>query len=342
MVSQTQDQYRTLPAGYSARPATLDDVQQCIDLFNAYSMALYGTADFRVVWLKLEFSEPGYDPSASTLMVFAPDGQLVGYVDVFDNDEIPVHPFLWLCVHPEHETLELGGYLHQWGVQRARQAIARCPADALVSVRSGASVKHAYMRNLHETYGMQHVRTWWGMRIDRPQTWDAPSIPTGVTVRTMRYPEEFERTAYATHDAFRDHYGHIEQNWEEEFKYWQHQADNDPAFDPSLWFIAVDDATGEIVATSLCQGENRNNPAWGYIRTLAVVRAWRKRGLGVAMLNHTFNHFWQQGKEAVMLGVDASNITGATRLYEKAGMYVERESMTYELELRPGKELAVV
>jgi hypothetical protein len=42
----------------------------------------------------------------------------------------------------------------------------------------------------------------------------------------------------------------------------------------------------------------------------------------------------------VGLGVDADSLTGATRLYEKAGMHVVRELATYEKELRAGEELA--
>ena len=33
------------------------------------------------------------------------------------------------------------------------------------------------------------------------------------------------------------------------------------------------------------------------------------------------------------------NSTGATRLYERAGMYVASEFVTFEKELRPGKDL---
>jgi mycothiol synthase len=38
--------------------------------------------------------------------------------------------------------------------------------------------------------------------------------------------------------------------------------------------------------------------------------------------------------------VDAQSLTGATRLYEKAGMYVQRQYATYEKELRPGEDLS--
>jgi hypothetical protein len=40
------------------------------------------------------------------------------------------------------------------------------------------------------------------------------------------------------------------------------------------------------------------------------------------------------------LGVDADSLTGATRLYEKAGMRVERRYELWEKELRPGIESA--
>jgi len=42
----------------------------------------------------------------------------------------------------------------------------------------------------------------------------------------------------------------------------------------------------------------------------------------------------------VGLGVDAQSLTGATRLYEKAGIRVERQYDVYEKELRPGKDLS--
>jgi len=43
----------------------------------------------------------------------------------------------------------------------------------------------------------------------------------------------------------------------------------------------------------------------------------------------------------VGLGVDAKNKTGATRLYKRVGMHVNQEIVHYEIELRPGRELAV-
>jgi ribosomal protein S18 acetylase RimI-like enzyme len=62
--------------------------------------------------------------------------------------------------------------------------------------------------------------------------------------------------------------------------------------------------------------------------------------LGLALLRHSFNEFYRRGKRKVGLGVDAQNLTGALRLYENAGMHVQKTFDQYEKELRPGIEIS--
>jgi ribosomal protein S18 acetylase RimI-like enzyme len=66
--------------------------------------------------------------------------------------------------------------------------------------------------------------------------------------------------------------------------------------------------------------------------------ALAQAGLGMALLLHSFGEFYKRGQTVVCLGVDADNPTGATRLYERAGMHVETEYVCYEKEFRPGRE----
>jgi ribosomal protein S18 acetylase RimI-like enzyme len=77
----------------------------------------------------------------------------------------------------------------------------------------------------------------------------------------------------------------------------------------------------------------------GWVGTLGVRCPWRKKGLGLALLQHSFDEFYKRGRSTIGLGVDASNPTGATRLYQRAGMYIASEFLTFEKELRPGKEV---
>ena len=78
----------------------------------------------------------------------------------------------------------------------------------------------------------------------------------------------------------------------------------------------------------------------GWVSTLGVRRPWRRKGLGLALLQHSFGEFHRRGKCRVGLGVDADSLTGATRLYEKAGMEVHRQYASYEKELRAGVDLS--
>jgi len=57
------------------------------------------------------------------------------------------------------------------------------------------------------------------------------------------------------------------------------------------------------------------------------------------LLLQSFGEFYRRGTRRVGLGVDAASPTGATRLYERAGMRVSREFAVYEIELRPGRDL---
>jgi len=107
----------------------------------------------------------------------------------------------------------------------------------------------------------------------------------------------------------------------------------DPEFDASLWKIAWDGE--EIGGFAL----NRYRTGIGWVRMLGVRRPWRKRGLGEALLYHSFGEFFRRGMKTIGLGVNAQNPTGATRLYKKVGMHAASEHITYEKELRPGREM---
>jgi ribosomal protein S18 acetylase RimI-like enzyme len=76
----------------------------------------------------------------------------------------------------------------------------------------------------------------------------------------------------------------------------------------------------------------------GWVGTLGVRRPWRKKGLGLALLLHSFGEFHKRGMKTIGLIVDAANPTGATHLYQKAGMHIASEFVIYEKELRPGRE----
>jgi ribosomal protein S18 acetylase RimI-like enzyme len=56
----------------------------------------------------------------------------------------------------------------------------------------------------------------------------------------------------------------------------------------------------------------------------------RGEGLGLALLRHTFVEFHALGRRRVSLHVDVDNLTGAVRLYTKAGMRSDPRLVVWE------------
>jgi len=96
----------------------------------------------------------------------------------------------------------------------------------------------------------------------------------------------------------------------------------------------------EIAGVAYCSPRFGGDPEIGIVETLGVRRPWRSQGIALALLHHAFGEFYRRGHKRVGLHVDTHNLSGATRLYKKAGMHVVQEFTFYEKELRPGEELA--
>jgi ribosomal protein S18 acetylase RimI-like enzyme len=96
----------------------------------------------------------------------------------------------------------------------------------------------------------------------------------------------------------------------------------------------------QMAGICLCRLNDLEDSESSWVNELGVRRAWRKRGLGTLLLKHAFAAFHAAGQKRAGLGVDATSLTGATRLYERAGMHVQRQVNQYEKELRPGKEIS--
>lgn len=228
----------------------------------------------------------------------------------------------------------------QWAEGRALQALPRVPQELRFITRAGVYRQNEKARELFESMGYQHVRSLYHMLIEMDAPAPEPQFPAGISVRTYHPETDLEAVFLADTEAFRDHFGHIEEPFEEGLKKWQRRWEQGNC-DPSLMFIAVDRASGEIAGTNLCRPISPYDTERGWVSSLGVRRRWRKRGLGLALLYHAFNEFYTRGKRKVGLGVDAQNLTGALRLYESAGMHIDQAFDRYEKELRPGIEISV-
>ena len=321
--------------GFSVRPVTVDDAAAITAMLNLCGMADVGAQVANEEDTRTDLETPDFNPATDTLGIFTPGGDMAAYGEFWNLTEPRVRPYFFARVHPNYRSQGLGTYMLEWAAQRSESVVADAPEGVRVSLRSGTASQNEGAQQLLQNAGFSHIRTFYRMKIEMDAPPPAPQWPDGITVRTVEYTRDDIHHAYvANEDAFTDHWGHMPVGFDK----WWHWVENDPNFDPTLWFLAMDG--DEIAATCFCRPNSNEDPAMGWVSDLGVRRAWRRRGLGLALLHHCFGEFWRRGQRKVGLGVDASSLTGATRLYERAGMHVYRQFMTFERELQPGTELS--
>ena len=329
-----------LPDGFTERGATLNDLGEAIKLMNIWSQHVLGEdeildADELISEMKI----PGFEPEDDLRVVFSPNGEMVGYVEVWTTSKPPVHPWIWGRVHPEYEGLGIGTWLMKWAEKRSLRVLDDLAQDLRLAPRTGIHSVATGSMQLFEDLGYKRMRSSYRMKIEMDAPVPEPEWPEGITLKPYDPETDAEAVYLADTEAFRDHFGFVEQPFESGFKDFMHNMTQFEGFDPSLWFLVMDG--DEIAGISLCRPRAYDDLELGFVATLAVRRPWRKRGLGLALLRHSFNEFYRRGNRKVGLGVDAENLTGALRLYEKAGMHVHRQYNLYEKELRAGKEISV-
>lgn len=319
-----------LPHGFVVRHPTMDDIAATLQLIQAHELAVDGEIETTLADLHRWWNMPDFDIATDSWLILSPDGQFVGVAALTQREHVRLHAEITL--HPAYKQHALGTCLLSLVEERAQQHIPLAAPDARVAILSWASNKDTVKRELLTEDGFKHIRASWRMKIELQEAPPAPHWSEGITVMPLSAKLALLKAVYEANDeAFRDHWGHIPHTFEE-FQYFMTQREN---YDPSLWFLAMDGE--QIVGCALCADEKEQG---GWVHDLSVRRPWRKRGIGEALLYHTFGEFYQRGIHTVYLGVDAQSLTGATRLYQRVGMHSDREYYTYEKELRAGRELS--
>jgi mycothiol synthase len=321
---------------FRLRPTTMGDMAGALALANICSQEIIGANEFDMEDYRTSWGDPARDLAADTRIAQTADGAIVGCAELW-NKAPYVGCWIWGCVHPSFRGLGIGTALMDWAEQRGRVAIKRAPAGARVVLGTRANSGHQPSIELLSQRGFRAVRQRLSMARDLAGDLPGPSWPAGIRVQAMQPGEEL--VVYrAKNEAFRDHWGHLEVPEQEGFTNWQQRRLNDASYDPSLWFLALDG--DEIAGFSLCQLRTSEDPTMGWVTSLGVRRPWRRRGIARALLYHSFHVLRQRGQARIGLDVDAESLTGATRLYQQAGMRTFRQMTFFEKELRAGADLA--
>jgi mycothiol synthase len=278
--------------------------------------------------LKVGWQTPGFNLDRDAFLVETPDGRIVGYEE-FNNRHMHATLETDGYVHPDFRGRGIGTSLLRTVGKRAQAEMSLAEPDVRISLRSAIDSRDQASHDLHRNEGYIPLRYYWRMEINLTAPPASAKFPHGIELRPFVKDEHAHAVLAAQNESFRDHWGSHDNTFEE----WEYRKFTRQDFDPSLWMIAWD---GDQIAGF---SQNRFRMGIGWIGTLGVRRPWRKHGLGEALLLHSFGEFYRRGTTTIGLGVDAQNPTGATRLYQKVGMHAASEFVTYEKELRAGREI---
>lgn len=283
------------------------DFDAVLGVLQACDRDVYGATD----WTDEELDDQWGEIDLATDSWLAEDGgSVVGVMhlcerrgDVFIGDGY---------VAPSARGRGVGTALVRALEERVAERLVAEPAAGAAAIHLAHLVGDGRAVELFAGQGYARVRSFFRMVADLDDPPPAPAWPDGVEVRTL----DAQRDGRAVHRtdvlAFGGQWGYRV----EPYDAWHERLFVTPRVDPALPVVAW---AGDVVAGYALLYPKRMGD-WGWIGVLGVHPDWRRRGLGLALLHESLGRFHTTGETTVALGVDTENPTGATRLYERAGM----------------------
>jgi mycothiol synthase len=285
----------------SIRHPTPDDAQAVLDFMIACDVIYYGEPDSDMETLQGDWD--GIDLSKDAWLAFSHENQIVGYAAVqkagqrFTFDQY---------VHPNLALSGLTRHLLTFCETRAREQINPQSGE----ITAVTYIPHVNQAEIQETeeLGYKLIVSHFGMRITFTAPPPEPVWPEGITLRNA-VPGQDDRLLYDFIQKVFDWPGRTPPTFER----WHDLMLGAHNFDPELWFLAYHG--DELVGAALCFNYQIN----GWVRQLGVDQAWRRKGLGAALLKYVFGLFYRRGHTRVGLVVESDN-PKAYEFYERIGM----------------------
>ena len=309
-----------LPPGYSVRPVELHDVDGYVDgpdvdiayaIVAAADTGVLAMADASRESVRADLTNPDAMREEHRL-VLAADGQAAGLLIIEKDDEART-VFADSYAVPEHGPALLAPL-----VALGLEAADRLAEGDGWKVEAGAFAQDEVYIRVLKAAGFHEVRRFWHMHIPLgPEHRCEPEPPPGVTI-TVAASDDDRRLLHRIDEiAFAEHFGFVPRPWGEWIAWFRDRRDARP----DLWWLAWRD--GEPVGLCM-QDDSRAERDAGHVRVLGVVPQARGRGIATWLLRASFAQAARDGRTSMTLTVDSANTTGATALYERAGMRPER------------------
>jgi len=293
----------------NVRRPTEADAPAVTELIAAMDTHFVGAPELTEEDLQDEWNDLELDRDA---WLFELDGELAGYAALHTG----AHTFADGYVHPRCFGRGVGTRIVELTEAEAR-------SRKMQTIRNAVLAADEQARALLDSRVYRPLRHFYRMAIELEGRPPPAEWPAGLRAEPVDYEHEAESFHATLDEAFAEEFGHEPERGID----WRARREG-RSFDPTLWFVVKEG--DEVAAALLCQERFGS----GWIASIGVRKPWRRRGLGFALLLHGFGQLYARGQHRIALGVDAENPTGATRLYERAGMHQAFEAVVYEKPLR--------
>ena len=291
------------------------DIQRVFEFVVRTNIADYGEADTDLEDLQQDWRH--IDLGKDAWLALDPTGKLVGYAAVLAWGQDLRYDFYG---DPDGNTYEICQELLSRCEQRGKQIISgKTDSDDSIA-RCFISHSNQIDRKVILEAGFQPGRYFSQMQIDLEGTLPKPRWPEGVGVRNAIHGQD----DYALHQLIERAFDRPERK-PASFEEWKKHMLQPEIYDPDLWFLAI--AQTELVGASL----SFNYPSIGWVRQLGVEPEWQGRGIGAALLLHTFQAYQSLGQTKVGLSVESER-PDAYEFYQKVGM---RPAIQYDEYVKP-------
>jgi mycothiol synthase len=303
----------SIPAGWTARRPTLDDMPAILDVVHASDTAAIGHPDFDLDDVRDVLTAPHVALDRDFWVAEDPDGRLVAWANLA-NPSGAGREFVEVYVDPERGQPVQAALLARQLDRVAERAAARGLPS--LTVRCAAHEPERHWLAVLRAAGFGFVKRYARMRRSLAGVpAEPPSPPSGVSIRPVRPGDEddLRRFHHIFDTAFRDTPDYEPAGYDE----WRRREARPEGTPWDEWYLAEIDGEPVGALQSSNQAAEQNE---GFVPTLSVLPTHRGRGVGAALLRHAFAGYAARGRDFAGLGVDLTNPTEAVRLYRAVGL----------------------
>jgi len=313
---------RELPAGWAIRHPTLDDLPEILATVHASDIAAVGEPDFTTDEVRAILTGPNFDPSQDSWVALDDVGRLIGWA-FLENPSKRDREWLDVYVHPEHGQPAQGALL-DLGLARVAER-ARAYGRPQLTVHSGVIGTETNYVGLLKAAGFRFLKRSARMSIALTGEERRPELPPGLTIRPVEHDDEGEMRVF--HGIIQSAFADIPGDLPTPYESYRDMLAALPSIAWDEWFVAELDGVPVGALQSSDQGVEDNE---GWVKSLAVLKEQRGKGVGGALLRTALATYAAKGRTRAGLGVDLTNPTNAYRLYESVGMRPAYEADVYE------------